>query len=40
MANGFTLNEDLFFTFEGDGYNFTKREINRVLDMIEERLSK
>lgn len=39
LANGFEINRNLFITMEGENHSFTKREINRVLDRIEEQLS-
>ncbi len=39
LDSGLVLNKDLFITTEGKNHNFTKREINRILDLIEEELS-
>ncbi|MCR5761306.1 MAG: hypothetical protein K6F82_04865 [Sphaerochaetaceae bacterium] len=38
IANGFVIGQNLFLTSEGAGRNFTKREIKKVLDKIEEQL--
>ncbi|MCR5760927.1 MAG: hypothetical protein K6F82_02855 [Sphaerochaetaceae bacterium] len=38
MANGYELEKDLFITMEGENHRFTRKEIKKVLDKIEEQL--